>query len=92
MIEMPRSSFLMSVGQMNILLLFFPSTSEVLEQMYRLLISRVFTPLGGTSVVVENVDIEELDFDLIDEASNPGTPRKFRGLRNTPQKRPRTEG
>ena len=43
-------------------------------------------------MVVENVAIEELDFDLNDEASNPGTPRKFRVLRNTPQKRPRAEG
>ena len=29
--EMPRSSFLMSVGKMNISLLFRPSASEVLE-------------------------------------------------------------
>ena len=60
--------------------------------MFRLLISHAFTPLGDNSVVVENIDIEDLDFDLIEEASNPGTPRKFRVLRSTPQKRPRTEG
>ena len=60
--------------------------------MFRLLISHAFTPLGDNSVVVENIDIEDLDFDLIEEASNPGTPRKFRVLRSTPQKRSRTEG
>ena len=54
---------------------------------YWLLISCVFTLLGDHSVVVENVEIEVLDYSLIDEASNPGTPRK-----QTPQKRPRTEG
>ena len=58
--------------------------------MCRLLIS-CFTPLGDTSVVVENVDIEELDFDLNSEASNPGTPRKS-VAKHTPQKRTRTEG
>jgi hypothetical protein len=30
--EMPRSSFLMSIGKMNVSLLFRPSASEVLEQ------------------------------------------------------------
>ena len=34
--------------------------------MFRLLISHAFT--GENSVVVENVDIEDLDFDLIEEA------------------------
>ena len=42
-------------------------------------------------MVVENVDIEVLDYDLNDEASNPGTPRKSIA-KHTPQKRPRTEG
>ena len=56
-----------------------------------LLISCIFLPLGEHSVVVENVDIEVLDFSLIEEASNPGTPRKHTPL-NTPQKRQRTEG
>ena len=32
--EMPRSSFLMSIDKMNILLLFRPSVSEVLAHIY----------------------------------------------------------